>query len=342
MSDELLEIAQISVFLLALYVGGRVFALVNAQLIGEILIGMIWGKHVFNWLPYDDAIKLIGSIGLILLVMEGGLSLDLSRLQRVGMPAILIAVTGTILPCLLGWGFMSAIGKGGLEGLAAGTALSSTSIGMATKMLQALGYLQSHLGALISVAAMVDDILSLVILAVLSQVSDEDDTMSAGDKAWLILRPIIVSVCVIIGGLLCVRITPTCIKYLTRKFSDDHYDVIVLGVLLVSTAALTLGSGYAGSTHLLGSFAAGMSFSRVPHALELYIEHFQSMSELLTSFRAIRPCFFWLWSSLHSTSYWRQICNRSICRLVGKHSSSWLSNGWPRRAGFCDGRRGAR
>eukprot|EP00054_Salpingoeca_dolichothecata_P024422 m.166269 g.166269 ORF g.166269 m.166269 type:complete len:188 (+) comp25006_c0_seq7:114-677(+) len=130
---------------------------------------------------------------------------------------------------------------------------------------------------------MVDDILSLVILAVLSQVSDEDDTMSAGDKAWLILRPIIVSVCVIIGGLLCVRITPTCIKYLTRKFSDDHYDVIVLGVLLVSTAALTLGSGYAGSTHLLGSFAAGMSFSRVPHALELYIEHFQSMSELLTS-----------------------------------------------------------
>eukprot|EP00051_Salpingoeca_urceolata_P013822 m.174921 g.174921 ORF g.174921 m.174921 type:complete len:200 (+) comp17908_c0_seq3:116-715(+) len=167
---DLTDLSQTAVFLAALWAVGLFFTLVYSQLIGEIVVGAVLGPPVLNWVAQEEGIKLVGEVGLVLLVMEGGLSVQLGRLRKIGLVAIAIAVTGTLLPVFLGWGLMAAFGMGGLEGIAAGTALSSTSIGMATRMLQDAGQLQSYLGGLICVAAMVDDVLSLVILAVLGEV----------------------------------------------------------------------------------------------------------------------------------------------------------------------------
>ena len=128
-----------------------------------------------------------------MLVMEGGLSIDIGALRSVGPIAFAIAVSGTMLPIALGSAYMSACGYGVMAGVAAGTSLSSTSIGMATKVLQTLGELSSPLGNLVCVAAMVDDVLSLVILAVVSNV-EGDDQGGGRDVAWMTSRPILASV----------------------------------------------------------------------------------------------------------------------------------------------------
>lgn len=97
----------------------------------------------------------VGNLGLCLLVMEGGLSIDLDTLRSVGPVAFIIAIVGTILPIALGCAFMTAVGYSATAGVAAGTALSSTSIGMATKMMQNVDQLNTPLGSLICVSAMV-------------------------------------------------------------------------------------------------------------------------------------------------------------------------------------------
>jgi Kef-type K+ transport system membrane component KefB len=292
----------------ALYFVGQAFALVNAQLVGEILVGIMM-MPLLSAVGVDDAvpktIAQIGHVGLVLLVLDGGLHIKLAQLRAVGLPALLIASVGTLLPCLLGWGFMSLLGTGPLEGFAAGTALSSTSIGMATNMLQALDLLPTALGRLICVAAMVDDVLSLVILAVLAEVSG---TGSDSEMLWwAVLKPIAVSVAVIALGVVCALLTPLLFRALDHprmgrcsltvdsggaplstaarccRCGKHARQRVVLSAMLLLCALLTIGAGYAGSTHILGSFAAGVSFSAVPGALDLWDAHVAHISEWLAS-----------------------------------------------------------
>lgn len=290
MADEdapgLFQLAQIGLFLLAVYVVGRAASRVYAQLVGEILAGMVLGPGLLDWVPYPNGVKLVGQVGLVLLVMEVGISVPLKALTTIWRPAMLIAVIGTIIPCVLGYATLTPLGHGGLEGLAAGTALSSSSIGMATKMLIQLNILNTPLGSLISVAAMVDDIVSLVILAVLDELAKGDSNTSAGSTAWLVLRPILISTAVICVGIVFIRTTPWLIRTLMGSWSEEVRDHGIQAALLCMTLGFTIASGYVGSTYLLGAFAAGMSFSNVPGTQELWAKHFPLTEWLVSIFFA--------------------------------------------------------
>jgi Kef-type K+ transport system membrane component KefB len=82
MAGDVEELAQASVFVLVGFVLGQVGGLIHAQLVGEIVAGVLLGDEVMGWLPYQDAIQLLGRVGLVLLVMEGGLSVDITLLPR--------------------------------------------------------------------------------------------------------------------------------------------------------------------------------------------------------------------------------------------------------------------
>eukprot|EP00049_Salpingoeca_infusionum_P020577 m.364476 g.364476 ORF g.364476 m.364476 type:complete len:490 (-) comp27214_c0_seq1:7-1476(-) len=184
MLDEGLDqLLQVTVFIAVVWACGRLFRVVYAQLVGEIIAGIICSVHVMPWFQFTDGAVLLGEVGLILLVMEGGLSIQPSLLKATGPVAVAIAVSGTILPVLFGWGFQRALGSDRLEAIAAGAALSSTSIGMASKVLQDSGKINTRLGNLVTVAAIVDDILSLVILAVLQRLQASSAASPTGSPA---------------------------------------------------------------------------------------------------------------------------------------------------------------
>jgi Kef-type K+ transport system membrane component KefB len=114
-------------------------------------------------------IKLVGLLGLLLIVLEGGLHIELTTMQSIGRKAAFIAVSGTTLPVLLSLAVLPRFHAfSNLEGLIAGVSLSSTAIGMAAKLMQSLDLLRTHIGKLITCAAMIDDVASLVLLAVIS------------------------------------------------------------------------------------------------------------------------------------------------------------------------------
>ena len=280
MEASLRDLALLAVTLAALVAGGWAAKRVDAPLVGEIVVGMLLGPSgLVPTLP-DYAVRavfLVGDLGLVLLVIEGGLSVDVPSLRRVGSVACLIAVAGTALPIALGTAFMVAAGFDATTGVVAGTALSSTSIGMATRLMATFGELSTPLGALVCVAAMVDDVLSLVILAIISEglANGSDSRSSNGSKALTAATPALVSVAVVIIAAILFRTVPSAIslvKSRTSFRSDENaaFDAFVLASMLALTLGCTVGSGAVGSTHLLGAFAGGMAFASVDGARRVW------------------------------------------------------------------------
>ena len=297
MEAYLVDIARLALTLAALALGGRLGALIDAPLVGEILVGMLLGPDGAGFVPENSAVVLVGDFALCLLVMEGGLSIDVGALKSVGPIAFAIAVSGTMLPIALGVAYMSACGYGVMAGVAAGTSLSSTSIGMATKVLQTLGELTSPLGNLVCVAAMVDDVLSLVILAVVSNV--EGDNQGGGrDVAWMTSRPILASVGVgVLGAGLAVAIprvaamnrasapggkTPIA-NTIANKIAGTLFptaDDAVVWAMLGLSFGVVVAAGAAGSTHLLGAFVGGAIFPGVLVSLEGLVQRASKLSSV--------------------------------------------------------------
>lgn len=246
-----------------------------------------------------------------------GLGIDVQHFKKTWLLTTNLAITGTILPCLLGWLLIYALGNTSLldegdrnydlglnppdtlEGFAAGTALSSTSIGMSLMMLIQFDYLKTPLGGIIAVAAMIDDVASLVILAVLGELrkGEKPDAngnvpeLDSSDWAWLAIKPILISLGIIAAGAFLCAIVPGIYRSLkiwcdergkrlaskigsesgkakAMEDADALYDQFVITGLLVVTFGMVIAAGYSGSSYLLGAFAAGMAFSQIPGKAE--------------------------------------------------------------------------
>eukprot|EP00038_Savillea_parva_P028123 m.63276 g.63276 ORF g.63276 m.63276 type:complete len:594 (+) comp8145_c0_seq1:282-2063(+) len=296
--SDMETLLQSAVLLLLIYVLSSLFRSLRAELLGGIVAGFLMGP-VAGWTAHTDGVYTVGRIGLSLLVMEGGLGIDVTRFKQTWKLTTNLALTGTILPCLLGWGLLSIFGYGTLEGFAAGTALSSTSIGMSLMMLIQFDYLKTPLGGIIAVAAMIDDVASLVILAVLGELQEADGSTSTNDWVWLIFRPILISLALIVAGAILTAIVPgvyqrveTIVMDRVRRnarskvtngaveatggdkphvMTEEEIDteaheqldhLIMIGLITV-TAVMVLSAGYAGSSYLLGAFSSGMAFSQL-------------------------------------------------------------------------------
>ena len=262
-ADVTTDIAALSLVLFALVLGGWLGALVDAPLVGEIVVGIALGPSGLDLVPNPDAFVLAGNLALALLVMEGGMSVDVSSLRRVGPLATAIAVAGTLLPIGLGCAYMLAAGFRLGEGVASGVALSSTSIGMATRLMQTVGELDTPLGSLVCVAAMVDDVLSLVILAVVGNVRGAS---GAGALAWRASRPALVSALVCVAGVAAFGLCPPTLAAARTRIPTTLHGRAALFFAFAVTLGLTVAAGEAGSTHLLGAFAGGVAFASVDDA----------------------------------------------------------------------------
>jgi len=126
-------------------------------LCAEIIAGIALGPRGFDVVPFDKALVSAGQLGLLLLILEGGLNIELATLRRVGWRAFAIALSGTALPVLgslLVFSWIPAFSF--REALVMGTSLSSTAIGMAAKLMADSHMLETYLGQLICCAAMIE------------------------------------------------------------------------------------------------------------------------------------------------------------------------------------------
>ena len=123
-----------------------------------------------------EIISVLAELGVIILLFEIGLESDLKELQKVGYQAAIVAVVGVVAPFALGtFGLMALFNVDALPAIFAGAALTATSIGITSKVLSELGQLRSREGQIIVGAAVMDDVLGIIVLAVVASLAKTGD-----------------------------------------------------------------------------------------------------------------------------------------------------------------------
>jgi len=261
--DHLTEILiQLFAILVAAKIGNEIFRrLGQPTVVGEILGGVIAGPAVFGVYEVNAETELFAEIGVVLLLFQVGLETRLHDLLRVGRTALAVGILGVILP--FAGGFAAAELAGGDLSLAIflAAALTATSVGITSNVLRDLGALTTTGGRIILGAAVIDDVLAIMILSVATGVAAGSFEIS-NILSLLVVALLFIGV-VVIGG---TRILARRRSILTDpEFAETPFlpgMIIMLG--LAALASLI------GLAAIIGAFLAGMVVgeSSERHALE--------------------------------------------------------------------------
>src|SRR3954453_15388728 len=157
--------------------------------LGELIAGVVLGNlglaglHVFETIAANPTVEILAQLGVVILLFEVGLESTVREMFKVGWPSLLVAVLGGARPFPLGWGLSALPLPGRSEYVHAflGATLTATSVGITARVLKDLGRSRSPEARVILGAAVIDDVLGLVILAVVSGVivaADRAETVS--------------------------------------------------------------------------------------------------------------------------------------------------------------------
>merc|ERR1711871_282956 len=171
-AKHLIDVLCLALFFGGMWLMGEIFILCGSPLIGYIVCGIILGPEVLNLVPEPKAFELFGSIGVMLLLCEAGLHMDLLQVLKSGKTAAWLTLLGMGVPWFGGTGVLMGFGYSFFAGLSGGACFAPTSVGMATKILVEFGELESVTGQMCITIAMVDDVLSLIVLAILVKLGE--------------------------------------------------------------------------------------------------------------------------------------------------------------------------
>jgi Kef-type K+ transport system membrane component KefB len=225
--------------------------------LGELLAGIVLGRSLIGLLdPHDPVIHALGELGVLVLLFEIGLHTDLRSLARVGKSAVAVGLVGVAVPFALGDLAARQLGLGTVPAIVASAALTATSIGISARVLADLGQLQRPEGQIVLGAAVLDDIVGLVILSVVSTLA-AGATVSAGGIALSAAVALGFVVAAILVGR---RLAPPVFHLV------DQLDVSgALGVMALAFAFLLAWiAWWIGSAMIIGAFAAGLVLHRTP------------------------------------------------------------------------------
>ncbi|CAJ2504802.1 Uu.00g121960.m01.CDS01 [Anthostomella pinea] len=253
-------------------------------LVGQVLVGTAWGAPGARWLSSDagagvqEAVVGLGYLGLVLVVFEGGLATDVRRLWKDLGLAVGVAGTGVVMPM----GFSFVLGKlggaSGLQSFAAGAALCSTSLGTTFTVLSTSGLSATRLGSVLSTAAMMDDVVGLVMVQIISSLGEGAGSGGAEEIApTTVVRPVFVSLAFAVAvPVVCRFLLRPGLRVLDRKRGKDggkggkgearvwrvfrmkEAAFVVQTLLLI---ALVVAASYAGVSVLLAAYIAGVLVS---------------------------------------------------------------------------------
>jgi Kef-type K+ transport system membrane component KefB len=220
-------------------------------ILGELLGGVLLGASVLGVLdPNDPAIHTLAQLGLLILLFEIGLATDLRGLAKVGGTAAVVAIVGVVLPFVMGYAALSAMGVGRLAAIVCAAALTATSIGVSTRVLAELGFLQTVEGRVVLGAAVLDDIIGLVILSVIGSFAAGVAITAAGVARTTAVAFGFVAIAIVVGSF----VVPPLFHAAKRLRSATTIAIMGLAFAF-SLAAL---AGMLGSAIIVGGFVAGV------------------------------------------------------------------------------------
>ncbi|MFA4647189.1 cation:proton antiporter [Pyrococcus kukulkanii] len=135
--------------------------------LGQLIGGILIGPSILNLVSFDGAVKLLADLGVVMLLFLAGLETDVEEFKHVGIPAFIIAALGVLIPFILGYVGALAWGYSSVQAMFFGGILTATSVGLTTSILMEMKKLRTRVGTTILAAAVVDDVLGIIVLTIL-------------------------------------------------------------------------------------------------------------------------------------------------------------------------------
>ncbi len=247
--------------------------------LGELLIGVFLGNltliglNIFHPISNDVIIKFLAELGVVVLLFQIGLESNINEMKKVGLSAFLVAIVGVVLPFVFGTYIVGPMFLPGLSFnayLFLGATLTATSVGITARVFKDLGKLKLKEAQIVLGAAVIDDILGLVILAVVSAIVTAG-SVSAGSVLWIIVKSVLFLVLSITIG----QITA---PYIGRFFSKIHRGIGMKFTLAICFALIfAYLANKIGLAPIIGAFAAGLVLDPVQF---IYFKNPQIVDEI--------------------------------------------------------------
>lgn len=222
-------------------------------IVGEIIAGILIGPHVLGWMAPNEFLQKLSELGVMFLLFRVGLEVKSSELFRVGGTALLVALIGVIVPFFLGWGICALWGEPRLESIFTGAAMVATSVGITAQVLASKGLLQARASQIILAAAVIDDVLGLIVLALVS-------SLARGSINFLDLS-LTAALASGFTVLIATWGTRTMQRLLPRVEARMSLAESQFALAMTLLFGLSLLAVYAGVAAIIGAFLAGMALS---------------------------------------------------------------------------------
>ena len=256
----------LAVLVLVAKAGGRLAERMGQpSVLGELLAGIalgnllplvFWGKGV-AFLRTEPSILILAQIGILILLFDVGLETDLRALAVVGWPALFVALIGIVAPFALGYGvaFWLMPESPALAHAFVGATLTATSIGITARVLKDLGVTQRREAQIVLGAAVIDDILGLVVLAVVTGAVGAEATGGSG-VSFGAIAGILVSALLFLGitAVIGIRVVPILMRSVSRLAGSEVLLVLSLSLCFI----LAYVAEVIGLADIIGAFAAGI------------------------------------------------------------------------------------
>lgn len=319
------------ILLSARFLGELVAKFDIPSVIGELSAGILIGPSLLHLIDPTDTIKLLAEIGITLLLFEVGLETDLSRLAKTGFKPFLVAIGGVVFPFVLGFLVSDQLFHLDLMvSLFIACTLTATSIGITIRVLTDLKRQASDEAQLVLGAAVIDDIIGIVLLSMLYEfiVGGGIHLLNVGKILLFILLFLILS--------------PLAVKVISSLIKDYEEKSVIPGLVPTTIVSLILLFAWlahqVGAPELLGGFAAGLALSRQFFLPLKYFTRFPPLfahkveSQMKPIIHLFTPIFFVMvglslnlrtidWSS---TFIWLLSFSLLVVAVIGKFASGFL------------------
>lgn len=225
------------------------------QVVGALVAGLILGPSVLNLVIEDSFISVISEIGVIMLMFAAGLETDLQELKKTGLASFVIACAGVIVPLLGGTGLYLVFfnGEGDpqhfLKAIFVGVILTATSVSITVETLRELGKLKGRVGTAILGAAVIDDILGIVVLTVVSSFTNPDVQIG-----MVLLKIVLFFVFIAVVGFLVYKY----FKHLSTSFAKKMHRRVAIYALAFCFLLSYCAEQFFGVADITGAYFAGL------------------------------------------------------------------------------------
>lgn len=251
--------------------------------VGALLAGILLGPVVLNLVEPSDSILNLAEVGVVVLMFEAGLETDLDELKQSGLPAFIIALCGVVVPLIGGSVLALVYGTEILEAVFIGVILTATSVSITVEALQDMGKLKGQVGTAILGAAIIDDILGIVLLSIMTSIGGADGFQI--QSVLLILGKMLAFFAISgIGGIAVKKFFEWLSTYKDPEIQRHRRRVPVLA--LSFCLALAFLAEVFGIADITGAYLAGIILCRLPERFYIHRK-----IEVL-SYMFITPVFF--------------------------------------------------